>query len=370
MGADDNGEALFRYMNTPERKKEVRTYFVLEKASADYGRLREIGQVVSYGDLKYKILCLLCDKIISSQAGDYVFNRFGQLRYLYADIQQFQKFIFLQHGIMNNDLSGWLSRFNKNISLFVTASPREYESILQGKYYYDEKQVKLTGLPRYDELYDNAGGKVLTFMPTWRSYLVGGFNVQTDCYHLKNGFQDSSYCQMYRNVFQDGRLYEAAQKYGYEIRFVLHPSMPRECIEFLGFAENVKILGRGGEGTRYRELFAESDLLVTDYSSTAFDFAYLKKPVIYYQQDKEEFFSGRHSYVNGYFDYERDGFGEVEYRAGDLVQRITEYMENGCQLKERYKKRIEQTFAYHDKRNCQRVYDIIRQMGDGQNAGE
>ena len=84
--------------------------------------------------------------------------------------------------------------------------------------------------------------------------------------------------------------------------------------------------------------------------------------ILDFQQDVEEFFSGKHNYDKGYFDYERDGFGEVEYTAEGLVNRIIEYMEHGCQLKNSYKKRIEETFLYNDKENCKRVYVEIRKL--------
>ncbi len=107
---------------------------------------------------------------------------------------------------------------------------------------------------------------------------------------------------------------------------------------------------------------AESDLLVTDYSSVAFDFAYLRKPVIYYQTDKEEFFSGAHTYEKGYFDYEGDGFGEIECSVEALVDRIIEYMKNGCELKEVYRERIDATFPFSDQNNCKRVYEEILKL--------
>lgn len=359
--ADDNGEAFFTYMNTIGKNPDIDTYFVLDKASEDYQRLHEIGKVVSFQSTKHKILSLLCDKIISSQGEDYVFNRFFDLSYLYKDIVYKQKFVFLQHGVIKDDLSRWLTKANKNISIFVTTTHMEYQSILDcAYYYYDEKQVKCTGLPRYDYLYDNVEGeKIITFMPTWRSYLTSNIDVQTDSRRIKGDFENSSYCQMYRKVFLDSRLYEAAKKYHYEIFLMLHPSMPLECTEYFKCDNNVKIMNKN---TRYRELFADSKLIVTDYSSTVFDFAYLRKPVIYYQADVEEFFSGKHSYDKGYFDYERDGFGEVEYTAEALVNRIIEYMENGCQLKAVYKDRIEKTFAYCDRDNCRRVYEEIRKL--------
>lgn len=355
--ADDNGEAFFTYMNTIGKNPNIDTYFVLDKKNEDYKRLCKIGKVVPYHSTKHKILSLLCDKIISSQADAYVFNRFFNMSYLYKDIKYNQKIIFLQHGVTQNDLSGWLSRTNKNLDLFVTTTYKEYQSILDYSYYYNEKQVKFTGFPRYDYLYNNTEAEnAITFMPTWRKYLSGKFDIDSDSRNLKGEFESSTYCKMYRQVFSDERLYEAANKYHYEIRLMLHPTMPRECIEYFHCKNCVKILKRE---TRYKELYATSKLVITDYSSAVFDFAYLYKPVLYYQQDVNEFFSGGHICSSGYFNYEKDGFGEVEYTAKELVDRIIEYMKNGCQLKEYYRERIEKTFPYHDKDNCKRVYEEI-----------
>lgn len=355
--ADDNGEAFFTFMNTIGKNENIDTYFVLEKESEDYERLSKVGKVVPFHSNKHKILSLLCDKVISAQADDYVFNRFFNLSYLYKDILHQQKFVFLQHGVIKDDLSRWLAKANKNISIFVTTTRMEYQSILDCAYHYDERQVKCTGLPRYDYLYDNSKDKnIITFMPTWRSYLAGKFDIQTDSRVLKEGFENSTYCQMYQQVFSNTRLREAAEKYQYKIWLMLHPGMPSECTEYFNCGNAIEVLDRN---TRYRELFADSKLIVTDYSSTVFDFAYLRKPVLYYQKDVDEFFSGKHTYDKGYFDYERDGFGEVEYTAETLVNRIIEYMENGCRLKDMYRDRIEKTFPYNDKDNCKRVYEEI-----------
>ena len=38
-----------------------------------------------------------------------------------------------------------------------------------------------------------------------------------------------------------------------------------------------------------QKLIKESKLMITDYSSVAFDFSFLNKPVIYYQFDRNEF---------------------------------------------------------------------------------
>lgn len=314
--------------------------------------------MVSFHSTKYKILALLCDKFISSQGDDYVFNRFFNLSYLYKDIQHKQKFVFLQHGVTQNDLSSWLTKTNKNISLFVTTTKMEYQSILDYAYYYNENQVKCTGFPRYDYLYNDAKN-IITFMPTWRAYLASNMNIQTDSRVLKQGFENSTYCQMYQQLLSNKKLCDAAEEYQYKIKLMLHPTMPRECIGYFDCDDRIEILDRN---IRYRQLFAESKLIVTDYSSIAFDFAYLRKPIIYYQQDVEEFYSGKHTLSRGYFDYEKNGFGEVEYTSEALINRIIEYMKKGCQLKEFYRDRIENTFLFNDKENCKRVYEEIMKL--------
>ena len=101
--------------------------------------------------------------------------------------------------------------------------------------------------------------------------------------------------------------------------------------------------------------------MVTDYSSAVFDFAYLRKPVIYAQFDKEQFFSGAHTLKSGYFDYSRDGFGEVTDSLEETVDLLIAYMENNCQMKEEYRRRANAFFAFHDQNNCQRVFEKLMQ---------
>lgn len=352
--ADDNGEALFEYVKK-EHKSEVQAVFSIAKESGDYRRLKKAGKVVPFGGWRYKWYYLRGAKIISSQAEDYIFRPFQNYTPYYSDLVSGSRLFFLQHGIIKDDLSRWLKRYNKDLALFVTSTMPEKQSILAYNYGYTEKEVKLTGLTRYDKLYHDEK-KYITLIPSWRSYLVGDINIYTGRREPVPGFGESAYCSMYSKILSSPRLIEAAQKHGYTVRYFCHPNMS-ECTEFLDIDPSVAILSH--ETETYRKIFAESALLITDYSSVAFDFAYLRKPVIYYQADYEEFFSGNHTYDKGYFDYERDGFGEVEYLADELVQRVVEYMENGCALKEKYRERIDRTFPYNDQENCRRVYEEI-----------
>lgn len=353
--ADDNGEAFFIYLQKHHRLS-VRSYFVLAEGSKDYARLSAIGPVVTFGSPEHKRLYLEAQCIISSHADDFVIHPFAGQNPLYKDLTAQKPFVFLQHGVIKDDMSDWLNRFNKNFAGFVTTTRPEYQSILDCDYDYTEKEVWLTGLPRHDRLY-NDPQKLITVMPTWRRNLLASLN-QDNHWVALPGLESSDYVTFYHDLFHDKQLQEAAEKYGYTLAFKPHPAF-MDFLPAFSLPSTVKVFEND---CAYRDIFAKSSLVLTDYSSVVFDFAYLRKPVIYCQSDREEFFSGEHIYSRGYFDYDRDGFGEVTFSVQETVEQIISYMETGCTLKEKYRQRIEQCYGFHDKKCCKRVYQKIRTL--------
>ena len=354
--ADENGEALYKFLNK-EKTRDVAVYFIINKESSDYKRLKKIGHVIPTYSYRHKMLHLLADVLISSQTDNVWRNPFKDYSNAYRDIIYDKPFIFLQHGIISNDLSRWFSRKEQNLAGFVTSTQKEYLSIINGEYNYKPSEVWLTGLPRFDYLENNTK-KIITVLPTWRLYLTAGQNHNTGVWNVKNDFYSSEYVVFYTNLLNHPKLNEAVSKMGYMIQFKVHPVFSSYAQEFKVNTQ-VQIVS---DEKSYRDIYAESSLIVTDYSSAIYDFIYLHKPIIYAQFDHETFFSGKHSYDKGNMDYERDGFGEVEYTLEATVNRIIEYMENDCQLKEKYRERIDNFFAFNDKNNCQRVYEKIMEL--------
>lgn len=354
--AGDNGEAFFRYLR--KNHPEIDARFVIDGHVPDYQAMKKVGPVLKRNSFKHKQLSLMSDYIISSQAEIEIYNPFYGHSEAYRDILADTKFIFLQHGITKDDVSSWLNRFNKNLYGFITAAKPEYQSIVEGKYYfYSDKQVWLTGFPRFDRLYHDEK-KRITIMPTWRRYLMDSWDAETDVWSMVPGAEKSEYIQFYNHLLNDPKLLAAAKKYGYQIDFLPHPTMQKHLDVF---EQNDQVHFLGMEAA-YRDIYAISELVVTDYSSAVFDFAYLRKPIVYTHFDAKTFFAGEHVYSKGYFDYERDGFGEVEYTLEDTVNRIIEYMANGCKLKDQYRERIDHFFAFDDQNNCQRVYEHILEL--------
>lgn len=357
--ADDNGEVLYKYL-VDHHELGVEIYFVIAEDSEDFHRLSTVGKVLAQDSKEHIIFYLMADCIISSQADEYIINpvwRKGFIQYIYKDLLCRKKYVFLQHGVIKDDLSFWLNRYNKNIDGFVCTAFREAQSLRDYNYYYDDEQIWLTGLPRYDRLYHNEK-RLIVVTPTWRKWLMMDFNAadsDRDAISAKDGLKQTDYYKFYNNLINDSVLLETCEEYGYTLCFMPHPNL-YGCLG--QFEKDKRVLFWGTE-KKYCEAFAEGNLLITDYSSTAMDFAYLRKPVIYAQFDQERFFAGEHTYQRGYFDYEQNGFGEVVYDLKTLVEKIIEYMKDDCMLMDVYKERIESFFAYNDQNNCQRVAEKI-----------
>lgn len=315
--ADDNAEHLYRYVMHNHPKQKIA--FILSKNSIDYPRLKKEGfRLIDPKGFYFKYLIYKADKIISSHIDRYIFNALG------GDTLKTKDFIFLQHGVTKDDLSRWLNQ--RKIDIFITSTKAEYNSIIGdfNQYKFSTKEVVLTGLARWDALIKNniLNTKQILIMPTWREYLSG--KMQKYGVRARNPeFVKSLYFQKWQEFLCSKELEKLAVQYGYSIVFIPHPQVGVYLEDF-----NLPSFIITSYKESMQKLFCESSIMITDYSSVAFEMAVLKKPVIYYQFDKDEFFS-KHSYTQGYFDYERDGFGEVCFDYDQLLFCLKNILNNG-----------------------------------------
>ncbi|MBR2674873.1 MAG: CDP-glycerol glycerophosphotransferase family protein [Mogibacterium sp.] len=353
--ANDNGEHMFRYLQTTEAAKKNNIYFLIREDSQDYERLRKTGKVLKYGSHKHKIKFLRARVILCAAANDLAINAMGKSRKFYRDLYDYN-FIYLRHGVSHNDQSSWIHKLRKNISLLVATCRPEYEGILNGYYGYTEKEVRLTGLPRYDNLYDESKKEIL-ILPTWRKNLQGDVEYRSSERDYSVDFADSDYCKFYNGLINNERLLSVMEEYGYTGKFYLHPVFERQYKDF----KSSSLIKVGKGVADYQELFRRSAIMVTDYSSVAFDFAYLKKPVIYSQFDEEDFYR-HHAWGKGYFTYRRDAFGPITTTVEETVDELIYYIKNDCRMKDEYREKVENFFAYTDRNNCKRVYDAVMEL--------
>ena len=73
----------------------------------------------------------------------------------------------------------------------------------------------------------------------------------------------------------------------YRLVFYPHIEMQKDSRRFKSGSDRITIVSK--ETHDVQKLLMDCALLVTDYSSVFFDVAFLRKPVVYYQFDEEEF---------------------------------------------------------------------------------
>lgn len=343
--ADDNAEHLYRYIMQNHPEQEI--VFALRKESSDWERLKKEGfNLVEFGSFEFERIIKKASKVISSHV-DECLMRYVTLK---------QQFVFLQHGITQNDVSKWLN--SKKIDLFITSTKAEYDSIANdyNHYKFGKKEVVLTGLARHDVLLKNnkTNTKQILVMPTWRVNIVGTA-INSGVRGLKDNFKESEYFRKWNLLLNSNILQKLCEKYDYAIVFNPHPNIIPYLKDF-NIPSYIKI---ANHNESLQELFCNSSLMITDYSSVAFEMAYLNKPVIYYQFDREDFFNS-HTLQKGYFDYEKDGFGPIVEDEESLLKELENLLQNDCNLFGIYKDNIDSTFAFKDGKCCERIYKVIK----------
>lgn len=353
--ADDNAEHLYEYVQKNHPQKNI--YFALTKTSHDWNRLKNKSfNLVEYGSEKHEEILKSCSKLISSHADKYVTN------YLGAKMLAGRHFVFLQHGVIHNDLSDWLNQ-KDNIDLFITTSPAEYEAISgeNTPYKFTKKNVKLTGLPRYDKFYNipKNDKKILLIMPTWRANAVGKANGNGYLRDYIHDFMETKYAQHWYSLLHSETMKKLAEANNFKIVFFPHVNIA-PYIKSFSVPNYIEVYQH--TDISIQDLFINSTMMITDYSSVAFDMAALGKQTLYYQFDREDFFSGGHTLKKGYFDHYRNGFGPVVENEKELLEKLQYLLENNGIPDPLIQQRIDETFPVIDGRNCERAYMAICEL--------
>lgn len=347
--ARDNGYWFFKYVR--ENHPKQRIAYVINKRCADYDKVKDLGKTIQWGGISHWFWYLTAKKNISSQKGCkpnaaacYLFE--VKLR-LWRN-----KRYFLQHGITKDDLD-WLYYKNCRFKLFVCGAIPEYEFIKR-TFGYPENVVKYLGFARFDNLKNATNTrKQILVMPTWREYLVRpSINVNEE--DLKKQFKQSEYFNKWSEFLCSEKLAEILVKSGYTLLFYPHRNMQRYLQDFgsINFNENVKIANP--ETLSVQTALMESKCLITDFSSVFFDFAYMCKPIIFYQFDENEFRAKQ--YKNGYFDYHDNPLGKWSGTLDDCIEFLKDNIAKDFPSNPDAKK----YFAYNDGDNCKRIYEQVK----------
>lgn len=351
--ARDNGYHLFKYIRT--HHPEINAYFVILHTAKDYAKVFPYGNIIEYNSKDHMLYYLAAKYSISSQAcGAFPYMMNKEMFALTSFFRsRKQKCVFLQHGIIKDYMSGDTLFHNAHIhDLFVTSTKQE-QSFVTGVYGYPDGYVKKVGLCRFDALH-NAKEKenIVLVMPTWRSWLDTG----ADTIKEKTDFLNSEYSRTYLSLLKNKELQETLEQKNYKLVFYPH-YLAQKYIASFDECANDRVIIASKEKYDVQDLLIRSSVLITDFSSVFFDFAYMGKPIAFYQFDEEQFRKGH--YQEGYFSYREDGFGKVLKKEDEIVKEIEAIIGRNCVMEEVFKKRREEFFDLVDNKNCERNFKAI-----------
>ena len=348
--ARDNGFHLYKYLKV--QHPDVNAFYVIRFNSPDYHKVKQYGNLIEADSWKHCLYFLAAKYSISSQPyGAYPFHFSAKMmNYVQMLCNREQKVIFLQHGIIYNKLSENVFSYNLcNIDYFVTSTRDEYEFVKK-IYKYPDHAIGCIGMTRFDNLHtEHFVYNQILVMPTWRRWLDSN----------KTNFVNSEYYKTYFEMLQDQSLIQYLRSSRYKLIFYMHYKLQPYTYLFRALENDVVIIA---DKINYdvQELLMSSKLLITDFSSIHFDFAYMNKPVVYYQFDKEKFFNFH--YAEGYFSHINDGFGPCIKGFEQLKKYIYDTIKNNCVQPAKYDLRVKKFFTVRDMNNCKRTYLAIKSL--------
>ncbi|MCL2115476.1 MAG: bifunctional glycosyltransferase family 2 protein/CDP-glycerol:glycerophosphate glycerophosphotransferase [Methanobrevibacter sp.] len=231
-------------------------------------------------------------------------------------------------------------------------SPNKYSTDIFRRVFAYDGEVLEYGYPRNDILYEKNpeiintikkklklpfNKKIILYAPTWRDdeYYESGqykFNLKLNLEKLKNNI-DNEYIILIRTH------YFIADKL--------------DLKDFENFAFNVSYHDDIGE------LYLISDILITDYSSVFFDFANLKRPILFYTYDLEKYSSSLRGF---YIDMKKDLPGPLLFTTEEIIEAIANIDKITNEFKKQYNE-FYNRFCYLDDGNAsekisKKVFDL------------
>lgn len=366
VNANDNAEVLYHWVR--QQHPEINAWFLLNPDSVDWARLKAAGVRLVPPGIRRKLLILNSQHIISSHTE---YTSGGLDAKVYGQAMQW-KYTFPQHGVIKDDLHHWLGPCG--FDCFITSSPAEHDSIVADDtgYPYTTKEVALTGLPRHDRLIRlwrqqpdrQDSRRKLLVMPTWRGGVFEERMRGLGEAERQQAFAQTQYARAWKSLLHNQELHDLLERHGWQLVFMPHSN----TLPYLAYFElpaAVEALTSVSSAA-----FASAGAMLTDYTSAVFEMALLRKPVFYYQFDREFFYGGGHNWRPGYFDYDRDGFGPVAQDEAALLAYLQAFLARGGEVEPQYLARMQAAMPLDDGQSCQRVYDSICALERPWRAGE
>lgn len=353
LGIDDSGDQLCAYLLRNHPEIDVR--FITSSTTVRFLSPEVRAHTLAHGSIRQLVFLCRAEVVIFTDCFEDVapFWRWGIFsRWLT------RRFIgvFLTHGfIAMSRAVGYydnptMLRRRERVDIVTVCAEQEKSFWVRG-FGHPRDNVQITGIPRLDNLPRHertceASRRTILFIPTSRIPLRNASLIE---------LRASRYYQEISTFLESSSLMDICKTHHAAVKLVLHHSMARLKESFRIF-ETERISVTDMESESVQQLLISGDLLITDYSSVAFDFLYMNRPVIFFQFDRA-YFQANHGAP--FIDLDTELPGPVAMTASEVEHHMRLAIQRGWKIDEQSRPKIENFFAFRDNQNCSRIVDAI-----------
>lgn len=344
---DSNGGAFYQYLIENNYNKKYKIVWQLKNKlkkelpeNVDYVMINKPGIKRAYYKCISKVLTYDC--------------------YIDKKLRKDQKLIYFTHGPIC--LKNCAKELNPPESLdYYLSSSDFYAPIsanLLGLPYPNKKELFL-GYPMYDIFYKNTTGelkkitsinynKVILWMPTFRK--GGGYRRNDSTLNQNLGIP------IFQTQDEVKELNKLLKQKNVLLIIKIHPMQDISDLKIKNESNIVVLTGdivKELEIDNYR-LMKETDAMISDYSSAAYDYLFTGKPIAYDFSDIEFYKLGL--VVD---DYKSMTAGPVIRNQKDFIEFIDNVSKEIDNYSDERKKLFDKLYKYHDGNSCKRIVEFL-----------
>lgn len=324
-------------------------YFILDKNYPYMDRIDEKYKknIIFKTTFKHYFLFFKSKTFLGSEAMVHAIDlRIANRRAMKKLARKDMNYVFLQHGVMYmvslDSESRKFFRPKKTKGKYrVVVSSKAEERHFTDLANYKPEMIYISGLPKYDRNVLNDDADKITIMPTWRPWEYN---------EARYDFSTTKYYQMIQRIFN-----AIPKKLRENVIILPHPLF-WDAVKDADFELRPYL----NVDSKYDDVLKQTKVLITDYSSIAYDAFYRGSNVIFYWEEKDECLEN-YGPTTKLMLNEENVFGDICYDTAALKRVLKKNVEEG-QLDE-YVDRYGKLVTYHDGKNTDRLIAFLKKDG-------
>jgi hypothetical protein len=320
-------------------------YFILPSSSETFTNIKKKykNSIIEKYTFKHYLAFFCANSFIATESLAHSVDLRPQNKRILRRIVFYKgKFIFLQHGVMYMvSLSSATRRgFRYRGGLLPANSKVVVSSLLEAKHFilqgnYPSNKLLLTGLPKFDVATKDKDADKIVIMPTWRPWELNLSKIAPE---------STGYYKMIKSIVS-----AVPKEFSSKIIILPHPLF-KEVLDkspLAGYCIDDSI--------SYDDVLKKTDLLITDYSSIAYDAFYRGANVIFWWKNKEECMA---EYRGGLMLNDSNIFGDIARNKTSLKKSILKAYKKP--QKNNYLVNFRRLVNFNDNGNTERLIEQLK----------